>query len=199
MRRNSTLAALFGMGAALTLLTAVPASASIPDLSEAPGGGGAVVARGRFEPYRAGAKAITYDQKLVKAGSRATVYAYPAPNNSTSVILITRGLVPHRGYGAHAHVNACGATGAAAGPHYQNVVDPKPGTSTDPAYANPRNEVWLDFTTDDDGNGIAVTTVPWRFTDRHAGSVIIHEHHTHTHPGHAGQAGDRLACITVPF
>ncbi|MCP2259398.1 superoxide dismutase, Cu-Zn family [Streptoalloteichus tenebrarius] len=196
MRRKSTIAALFGMGAALTLLTTTPAVASTEATAA---GGSAVIARGTFEPYRPGATAITYNQELARPGSRATVVAFPAPNNGTRVVLLTQGLVPHREYGAHAHVNACGATGAAAGPHYQNVVDPKPGTSTDPAYANPRNEIWLDFTTDREGNGFAMTTVPWRFTDRHAGSVVIHEHHTHTDPGHAGQAGDRLACITVPF
>jgi Cu-Zn family superoxide dismutase len=71
--------------------------------------------------------------------------------------------------------------------------------STDPAYANPDNEIWLDFTTTKNGSGLAVAQVDWRFTDRHAGSVVVHAEHTHTDPGHAGTAGARLACITVPF
>ena len=50
----------------------------------------------------------------------------------------------------------CGPTGDAAGPHFQNQVDPAaaPGKpSTDPAYANPQNEIWLDLRTDGDGDG----------------------------------------------
>jgi superoxide dismutase, Cu-Zn family len=59
-----------------------------------------------------------------------------------------------------------------------------------------RNEIWLDFTADAQGNGFAVATVDWQFPDpRRLRSVVIHEHHTHTD----GTAGARLACITVAF
>ena len=100
-------------------------------------------------------------------------------------------------------VNACGATGDAAGPHFQNQVDPAAGPgkpSTDPTYANPQNEIWLDLTTDAQGNGTATSTNEWVFpADRRAQSVIIHEMATMTAPGKAGTAGKRPACMTVPF
>ena len=122
---------------------------------------------------------------------------------STEIRLDVDGLLPNRGYAAHAHVNACGPTGDAAGPHFQNQVDPAaaPGKpSTDPAYANPQNEIWLDLRTDGDGDGESRAEVPFVFTGRAPASVIIHEAEaTATAPGQAGSAGARLACITVPF
>jgi len=70
----------------------------------------------------------------------------------------------------------------------------------DPAYANPENEIWLDFTTDAEGAASAETTVEWTFpADRRAASVIIHAMPTATAPGEAGTAGDRAACVTVDF
>lgn len=135
----------------------------------------------------------------VPAGAHARVQAVYNAAGSTVVTLQVRGLQPNTEYGAHAHRNACGATGAAAGPHFQHVVDPVQ-PSTDPAYANPRNEIWLDFTTDAEGNGSAQALVRWQFSaDRRAGSVIIHEHGTSHDPGSAGTAGARLACLTVGF
>jgi superoxide dismutase, Cu-Zn family len=107
-------------------------------------------------------------------------------------------LLPNRAYGAHVHVKKCGAAPADAGPHYQNVVDPKQ-PSVDPAYANPRNEIWLDVHTDRHGFAFTSSTVDWRFTDRHAQSVVVHNEHTHTKPGEAGTAGPRLACVNVSF
>ena len=122
---------------------------------------------------------------------------------ATEIRLEVEGLLPNRGYAAHAHVNACGTTGDAAGPHFQNQVDPAAGPgkpSTDPTYANPQNEIWLDLRTDGDGDGEARSEVPFVFTDRAPASVVIHEAEvTGTAPGQAGTAGARLACITVPF
>ncbi|MGH3824586.1 MAG: hypothetical protein ACRDRA_17400 [Pseudonocardiaceae bacterium] len=121
--------------------------------------------------------------------------------NSTAAELVISGLLPNRGYAVHAHTNACGATGAAAGPHYQNQIDPAatpqaPSTNAD--YANPRNEIWLDVRTDATGSGTSHTTVPFIFTDRTPGSIVVHDAMvTATHPGHAGQAGARLACLTL--
>ncbi|MEO3810823.1 superoxide dismutase family protein [Sphaerisporangium sp. B11E5] len=157
-----------------------------------------VLAVGRFEPYAQGREAITYDQKLVPVNAAAAVAYVPGADGRMQVMLRTRGLVPNRQYGAHAHTNQCGARGDDAGPHYQHMKDPK-SPSTDPKYANPRNEIWLDFTTDAQGNGVAKAVQAWRFTDRQAKSVVIHAEHTHTGAGHAGQAGARLACLTVPF
>jgi superoxide dismutase, Cu-Zn family len=69
----------------------------------------------------------------------------------------------------------------------------------DPRYANPQNEIWLDFKTDAQGNATTATTVPWVFSDRRAASVIIHAEPTQTEPGKAGTAGARLACLSFSF
>jgi len=139
-----------------------------------------------------------YRPDLAPPGSRAHVFGLTSKAFGTSTAVLVTGLLPNRQYGAHAHTKPCGATGDLAGPHYQNVEDPvKP--SVDPAYANPQNEIWLDLTTDATGRGAAVSKVDWTFTDRRAGSIVIHETHTHTAPGHAGTAGARLACVTVGF
>jgi superoxide dismutase, Cu-Zn family len=129
-------------------------------------------------------------------GATAKVHSVETGDGRTIVTLHVTGMRPDAQYGAHAHVNACGATGAAAGPHYQYVQ----GGLTDPAYANPQNEIWLDLTTNAAGNGHAKAVVDWQFpSDRRARSVIIHERHTSTGAGTAGVAGQRVACLTVPF
>jgi Cu-Zn family superoxide dismutase len=110
------------------------------------------------------------------------------------------GLRPNTEYGAHAHVNACGAKGTDAGPHFQNVPNPDPTRPADPTYANASNEIWLDFTTNSAGNAVAISKVAWQFSpQRRAGSIIIHAEHTHTGPHDSGTAGARLACLTVGF
>ena len=150
------------------------------------------------ERVRAEGPLIAYSA-AVPVGATARVQAVANAAGNTVITLHVRGLAPNTEYGAHAHQNACGATGAAAGPHYQRVVDPVQ-PSTNPAYANPRNEIWLDFTTDDEGNGAAQTLVRWQFEpNRRPGSVIIHEHATDPGPDHPGTAGGRLACLSVGF
>ena len=143
-------------------------------------------------------QAITYDPALVPAGAGITVRT-SAANGSTSTTLEVRGLRPDTVYGAHAHVNPCGATGDAAGPHFQLDQDPvKP--SVDPAYANAQNEIWLDLKTDAQGAGTTTSTNAWEFpADRRAKSVIIHEMATKTEPGKAGTAGKRPGCVSVDF
>ena len=129
-------------------------------------------------------------------GATAKVHSLETGDGRTVVTLHVRGLQPLTQYGAHAHVNACGATGPAAGGHYQF----ERGGATDPAFANPRNEIWLDLTTNASGNGHAKAVVDRRIpSDRRPASVIIHERHTSTGPGVAGTAGARVACLTVPF
>jgi len=145
------------------------------------------------------AGAYTYDTAQLPSGVLVRVgVTYPA-NGSTVVTLHVKGAVPNREYGAHAHVAVCGPTGAAAGGHFQRVPFPVGGSSTDPAYANPDNEVWLDFTTDADGNGSAQSVVAWQPDNRRPMAVVIHAAHTSTEPGSAGTAGARLGCLTVPF
>jgi superoxide dismutase, Cu-Zn family len=157
-----------------------------------------VTAHGTFGPYRPGVVATTYQPHLVPRGASADVFSTSSPGPGTRTVLTVRGLVPNRGYGAHVHTKRCGASGDAAGPHFQFRPDPVQ-PSTDPKYANPRNEIWLDFTTNARGNAVGTSRVTWQFGNRHAYSVVIHETHTHTGPGHAGTAGARLACINVAF
>lgn len=140
----------------------------------------------------------SYNAALVPAGATARVHEVRTGSGSTVVVLKVRGLAPDHEYGAHAHVNACGATASVAGPHYQDIVAP-PQPANDPAFANSSNEVWLDLTTDDKGNGSAHALVGWQFRPGAANSVVLHEHATATAPGVAGTAGARVACITVPF
>ena len=132
-------------------------------------------------------------------GATARVDAVYNAAGSSIVVLHVKGLAPNTAYGAHAHSHACGVTGAAAGSHYQHVLDPHQ-PSTNPAYANPQNEIWLDFHTDSEGNGTGTAKVDWQFSpDRRPGSVIIHAEETHTGPTDSGTAGARLACLTVDF
>jgi superoxide dismutase, Cu-Zn family len=165
----------------------------------------AAVAVFLVSPALAGADRVRDEGALVSysssipAGASARVQAVYDASGKSEVTLHVWGLQPNTEYGAHAHVNPCGSTGSAAGPHFQNVQDPVT-PSVDPAYANPRNEIWLDLVTDESGNGVAQTQVPWQFApDRRAHSVIIHVEHTHTGPNDSGVAGTRLACLTVGF
>ena len=148
---------------------------------------------------RAEGPTARYDTALVPDGARLRVHAVETGDGRTIVTLHATGLLPRRAYGAHAHTNACGATGALAGPHYQFVKDPVT-PSTNPAYANPQNEIWLDLHTNEAGNGHAKAVVDWQMpAERRAQSVILHLEHTHTGPTDSGVAGPRLACVSVPF
>jgi Cu-Zn family superoxide dismutase len=140
--------------------------------------------------------AITYLPDLVPVGALGTVGMQA--QDETSVRLAVDGLLPSRTYGAHVHTKPCGADGNAAGPHFQHEPDPQQ-PSTDPRYANPVNEIWLDLTTDAAGSGSAQATVPWQFAENRPGSVVIHADPTSTEPGKAGTAGARAACISVGF
>ncbi|PWW62709.1 superoxide dismutase family protein [Actinokineospora spheciospongiae] len=148
----------------------------------------------------------TYDAAAVPAGASAIAVpietggpldAVPVESGRRTVVLLrVRGLLPAHHYGAHVHTGNCGADPAAAGPHTQNRADPVQ-PSVDPAYANPENEVWLDFTTDVGGNAITSAEVDWSLSSRLANSVVLHAQHTHTEPGQAGTAGARLACLPL--
>ncbi|MFI1187356.1 superoxide dismutase family protein [Streptomyces californicus] len=125
--------------------------------------------------------ALTYDTRLVPAGARVEITEFAGPSG-TRVEARLRGLVPGRAYGMHVHTSPCGADPAAAGPHYQH----RPAATADPV-----NEVWLDFRTDEDGDGSAKALRGWAFREGGARSVIIHDRQ--------GGAGERAACFTVPF
>ncbi|HEY4418016.1 MAG TPA: superoxide dismutase [Pseudonocardia sp.] len=173
------------------------APAAPPSPAAPPAAGESIRASGTFAAPPPGV-AVTYDQALVPVGSTAVVDATENDGRTTVTMNVT-GFEPNRRYGAHSHVKPCGATGADAGPHFQFTPDPVQ-PSVDPAYANPQNEIWLDFTTDAQGAASATSTVNWEFPDdRRAGSVVIHTMPTSMEPGKAGTAGDRAGCITVGF
>ncbi|MEU6965604.1 superoxide dismutase family protein [Streptomyces chrestomyceticus] len=142
-------------------------------------------------------RALTYDPKLVPVNSHVTV-SERANSDRTRVGLRVDGLVANRTYGAHVHTGTCGVRPESSGPHYQHRKDPRT-PSVDPAYANPKNEVWLDFTTDGKGEASSVSRNAWRFRSGEARSVVIHEHRTATKAGVAGTAGRVVACYSVPF
>ncbi len=149
------------------------------------------------------AEAVTYNPALapVDAAIAASLMPSGYDHSRTVTMVVVSGLLPNRSYAVHAHTNACGATGEDAGPHYQNRIDPaaRPeAPSTNPEYANPRNEIWLDVRTQADGSSTSHTTVPFTFTDRTPGSIVVHEAMTTaTAPGQAGEAGTRIACLTL--
>jgi Cu-Zn family superoxide dismutase len=137
-------------------------------------------------------------------GATARVQSVATSDGRTIVTLKVSGFASFAQYGAHAHTQPCGdparnPTGTDAGPHFQNVKDPVT-PSVDAKYANPQNEIWLDFATNRAGEGRSKAVVDWQFTpERRAHSVIIHERQTSTEPGKHGTAGKRVACLDVPF
>ncbi|HLL64150.1 MAG TPA: superoxide dismutase [Micromonosporaceae bacterium] len=140
-----------------------------------------------------GSAAFVYDNRLVPPGAELGVVSQS--KRRTRTLLAVTGLLPWRAYGAHLHVNPCGALPAAAGPHYQQVVDPVQ-PSTNPAFANAGNEVWLDLLTDARGSARSFSVNPWRYHTPPR-SLVLHASATATHPGHAGTAGARVACLTL--
>lgn len=158
-----------------------------------------LVRYGRFAPANAFLRpeAVTYDRAKVPSGASIAV-TREVEDDDTTVRLRVSGLLPNRTYGAHVHTGQCGARPADSAPHYQHRKAPAKSVA-DPRYANPRNEVWLDFTTDAEGNGEAVSEQDWTFRPGEARSVVLHDERTGTAQGSAGEAGARLACFTVPF
>lgn len=177
--------ALITLAALASVLTGCGEDVDVPEPKTFQAGG----------TFGADAKAMVYDRKLVpaKAAGEATLTVSDA---RVVAELSVTGLVPDRPYGAHAHVNPCGSDGDAAGPHFQQKQDPVQ-PSVDPKYANPENEIWLDFATDAKGAAQVESAVDWKLEQRRPASIVIHEKHTHTEPGEAGKAGDRLACLTL--
>ncbi len=110
-------------------------------------------------------------------------------DGSTTFVLIVTGIDPAAAantYGAHLHVGPCIAgEPATAGPHYNSTGQP-------PTVVSDQTEVWLDFTVNAGGVGVATTTVPFvpLAGDR---SVFIHQEPTSP----TGGAGGRQACLPV--
>ncbi|NJP68109.1 superoxide dismutase family protein, partial [Streptomyces spiramenti] len=141
------------------------------------------------------AAAVTYDPSLVPQGSRVEVEQRVA-DGRTTITLAVSGVRPGHTFGAHVHTDACGARPADSGPHYRNIE------GEDPSLANAENEVWLDVTADGRGTGRSTAVQEWTFRPGEAASVVLHERATSDgHEGHGapGEAGGRVACVTVPF
>jgi superoxide dismutase, Cu-Zn family len=165
----------------------------------APGAGGYVF--GLPDNFEGDDAAFTYDEAAVPVGSSVNIDS-DEESGRTTVTFSARGLAPNRDFGVHVHTKRCGPQPSDSGPHYQDRIDPAAtpeSPSTDPAYANPQNEIWLDVTTDATGNAEAATTVDWEFRDDSAHSLVLHAQRTMTDPGTAGMAGDRLACVDEDF
>ena len=122
---------------------------------------------------------------------------------TTEIRLEVDGLLPNRGYAAHAHATPAARPATRPARTSRTEVDPAaaPGKpSTDPAYANPQNEIWLDLRTDGDGDGESRAEVPVRLHRPRPGvDRDPRGRDDGTAPGQAGSAGARLACLTVPF
>ena len=156
-----------------------------------------------FAAPNPGAEAVTYNPALVPEGASILASIMPAGSGytQTTANLSVAGLLPNRAYVVRAHTQACGATAEQAGPPYQDRMDPAAtpqGSSTNPQYANPRNEIWLDVRTDSDGSASSGTTVPFTFTNRAPASVVVYDAQTTaTAPGQAGQLGAPIACLNL--
>jgi superoxide dismutase, Cu-Zn family len=112
-----------------------------------------------------------------------------AEGKGMAISLAVTGLSPSREFGAHLHKLPC--TEMNAGGHYQN----RPGGANDPAFANPDNEVWLDFKTSATGEGRASAEVDWVPRSGEASAIVIHERTT----GDGGIAGAKLFCTDIPL
>jgi Cu-Zn family superoxide dismutase len=148
-----------------------------------------------------GAEAVTYNPALVPEGASILASIMPAGNSytETRANLSVAGLLPNEAYVLRAHTQACGATAEEAGPPYQDRIDPAAtpqANSTNPAYANPRNEIWLDVRTDSDGNASSGASVPFTFTNRAPASIVVYEAPA-TAPGQAAPLGAPIACLNL--
>ncbi|MGN9838829.1 superoxide dismutase family protein [Nonomuraea sp. H19] len=131
--------------------------------------------------------AIAYDRKLVPKGAQASV-TVESSGGHTRTSLVVEGLLPNRRYGAHLHVKPCGRKPNDSGPHYQHQ----------PGKINAASEVWLDVTTDGEGAGHSTARNNWALDpDNLPGSLALHSKSTVTSGPQAGQAGDRVACLTL--
>ncbi len=184
----------------VTVAALMPAACAYTGLSMPAVTAVALQGEGTLTTPAPGLVAYTYNTALAPAGARIMATMTPS-GESTIGELTVSGLVPNRGYAAHAHTTACNVNPDSAGPHYQNQLDPAAtlqAPSTNPEFANPNNEIWLDFRTDASGSGTSRTTVPFVFTGRGPRSVVVHEaQQTATGPGQAGEAGARIACLTL--
>ncbi|HVZ33572.1 MAG TPA: hypothetical protein VG963_14170, partial [Polyangiaceae bacterium] len=127
------------------------------------------------------------------AGIQGSAHATRTASGGLQVVLTVSGLPASRAFGAHVHKLSC--DDMMAGGHYENDPAPPDASTSDPTYANPANEVWLDFTTDSTGAATAETTETWIPRAGQAKAIVVHDHHT----GDGGAAGQKLACLNIAF
>ncbi|MFF9640579.1 superoxide dismutase family protein [Kitasatospora aureofaciens] len=170
------------------------AAALLPLALLAPAASPVSVTETAFDPATAFVRptAISYAQDLVPYGSHARVVTDRSVPGRTALTLTVSGLAPDHEFPVHLHTGDCGADPAASGPHYQDVVDPVQ-PSTDPAYANDRNELRLVLRTDGRGGGTARAAVDWQPRPGEARSLVLHA----GTPAGPHAAGDRAACIRL--
>jgi Cu-Zn family superoxide dismutase len=119
--------------------------------------------------------------------------AYLLDGGKTKVTLTVTGLTASKAYGSHVHKLTCAEM--MAGGHYQNTPGTGDGGPTDPMFGNATNEIWLDFTTDAAGKGMAERTVDFRVRPGEAKSIVVHAMMTKE----GGLAGTKLACLPIAF
>jgi Cu-Zn family superoxide dismutase len=169
----------------VALLAACIISAAAGSLAGPPAGpvgerGPIVVDTTFSSTFSPGIPAVTYDPVAVPETGKIRVVVLREGEASLAVT----GLAPDRFFGAHLNTGECGPSAVDVGPHYQHIVSP------DPLFANPENEVWLDFTTDNQGLASSSSVHAWPFDPaRPPRSIIIDD----------GKPAARLACVNVPW
>lgn len=153
------------------------------------------LAEGTFQPT--GTTAVTYDPRLVPPGATARLSSFPVADGLALRLSVT-GLVPRHMYGAHLHTRPCTASPAGAGPRYRHEAEPGASASApsvNPSSADPRDEVWLDFTATPEGRATVTTVRDQSFAAADPPrSLVVHAERTRT----ADDAdGARVACLTV--
>ncbi|WP_316521514.1 superoxide dismutase family protein [Kitasatospora brasiliensis] len=136
--------------------------------------------------------AVSYANDLVPYGSHARIVTDRSVPGRTALTLTATGLAPDHEFPVHLHTGGCGADPASSGPHYQDRIDPVQ-PSTDPAYANERNELRLVLRTDGRGAGSATTTVAWQPRPGEARSLVLHA----GSPAGGHAAADRVGCVKL--
>ena len=126
------------------------------------------VATGTFLPYRPASTAITYDPAVVPAGSTAQARGQRGPGDHDGTTERDRaGSAPGvRRAPAHQALHRRAGRGRPALPAPEGPGAAASPPSVDPAYANPANEVWLDFTADTTGAVAVTSKVAWMFDGR---------------------------------
>jgi Cu/Zn superoxide dismutase len=165
-------------------LTAAAATAALVVTFNAAAAGAATADRGAVRQLTAPLTDLQPGVDDPLDGATARLIMIEHSGSTTFVLIVTRvdPTAAGRTYGAHLHVGPCVAgNGPAAGPHYNTGGAPSPTT-----------EVWLDFTVNAGGVGVATTTVPFVPLSG-VRSVVIHAEPT----APSGSAGDRLECLPV--